>query len=72
MRVGLHLIIIQLGGLITPHDGQCYLEQRGNVIEYTMAETLVSQSETCHFFHNYYIYIGLSISWTHKFFTARI
>ena len=27
-----------------PHDGQCYLEQRDNVSEYTMAETLVSQA----------------------------
>lgn len=35
---------MQLGGVVTPHDGQCYLEQRGNVFEYTMAEQLVSQA----------------------------
>ena len=37
---------MQLGGVVIPHDGQCYLEQRGNIFEYTMAETLVSQAAT--------------------------
>ena len=57
MCVCLHLFIIQLGGLVVPHDGQCHLEQRDNIFEYTMAETLVSQSEACHFFHNYILHI---------------
>ena len=39
-----HIIIIQLGGVVIPHDGQCYLEQRGDIYQYTMAETLVSQA----------------------------
>ena len=44
----MYIIIIQLGGVVIPHDGQCHLEQRGNVFEYTMAETLVSQTATFH------------------------
>ena len=44
MSYGVLIIIIQLGGVVIPHDGQCYLEQRGNIFQYTMAETLVSQA----------------------------
>ena len=36
------IFIVQLGGVVIPHDGQCYLEQAGNIFQYTMAETLVS------------------------------
>jgi len=63
-----------LGGVVIPHDGQCYLEQAGNIFQYTMAETLVSQVTMVQSTVNFYIllHVGLSISWTHKLFSAAI
>ena len=64
---------MQLGGVVIPHDGQCYLEQRGSIFQYTMAETLVSQAATLHIsIIINFVHKGLSINWTHKFFTTTV
>ena len=38
------LFLIQLGGVVIPHDGQCYLQKHNRTFRYTMAETLVSET----------------------------